>query len=51
MFEHLGEKRSVAAWAKKLDIPIEELLQSLENGRTIGEIEAEYRDAALPLAA
>ena len=51
MYEFSGEKRSVASWAKKLDIPARELLNYLEAGKTIGQVEAEYSAASLPAAA
>ena len=51
MYEHLGEKRSVAAWAKKLGIPIKELLHELESGKSMGQIESAYCAVLLPVAA
>jgi hypothetical protein len=50
VYEFQGERRTASAWSTKLGIPIRQVLDGLEDGKTIAEIDAEY-SAALPVAA
>lgn len=49
--EFQGVKRTAASWSKSLNIPIRYILNGLENGRTLAQIDADYQRPLLDVAA